>query len=92
MSTILGILGMIIVDGFFGILFTAIVVALFFIWLNRGNAKVDEKMYDQNFDPGKSLAANVFTGKEKEPDPEVALKAYSLPIGGGSDGKDRKKD
>ncbi len=41
MNTLLGILGKIVVDGFLVSLLGAIAVALFFIWLNRGDAKVD---------------------------------------------------
>ncbi len=79
MSFITGFIGNLLVDSFFATLIIALVAAVFFIWLNRNDARVDRKYYDQSFKPERDLAANIFRGKEKEIDPQVALRAYSNP-------------
>ena len=77
MNSILEFLRTLIVDSILMTLLVGLIVALFFIWLNRNDSRVDRKYYDKSFKPDRDLAAHIFKGDENEVDPEKALKAYS---------------
>lgn len=52
---------------------------LFFVWLNRKDSSLDERSYDQGFDPG-DMVAPYRIGEEAHPEPgRLVLPQTSIP-------------
>ena len=54
-------------------------VAAFFMFLNARDAKVDEKLYDPEFDPDIAMRKSIHHGPTEDDaiDPALALKAFA---------------
>jgi hypothetical protein len=51
-----------------------------FIWINSRESTLDNKSYDQSFDPGKMVSKYRYTGQDNENyDPTKKLKRYAQP-------------